>query len=204
MLGRRNNNNTTQEKKVLLPADFNLLSKTSYNAEGEAVPGLDVAAHCKIADIIAREIINTLPDSLKFLFPEGTAIVAALHDIGKANPDFQKMIYQSINDNLPECLQNANADNAKRKGASLHALASQVILRKMCQNKYIPIIEGMHHGFRPAANIAMYTPDYGGEAWNKKRQEIMRIVISAVIGNKNSVWSEINSWEQACAVKKSS
>ncbi|MCR4820263.1 MAG: CRISPR-associated helicase Cas3' [Elusimicrobiales bacterium] len=201
MLGRRKNNNITQEKNVPLPEDFKLLSKTTTDNNGKSVPGIDVATHCIIAGLIAREIIKTLPESIRFLFPEGTALVAALHDIGKANPDFQKMIYQAIDDNLPECLQNANADNAKRKGTSFHALASQVILRKSCQNKYIPIIEGMHHGFRPAANIAMYTPDYGGEAWNKKRQEIMWAVISAVMGNKkNSVWPEINSWEQACAI----
>ena len=127
MIGRRKQNNN-QNVQSSLPADFNLLSKTTYNAGGKAVPGLDVAAHCTIAGLIAREIINTLPESIRFLFPEGTALVAALHDIGKANPDFQKMIYEAIGGNMPECLQNANAGNANREGTSFHALASQVIL----------------------------------------------------------------------------
>lgn len=200
MLGRRKNNNITQEKNFPLPEDFKMLSKTTTDINGNSIPGIDVATHCIIAGLIAREIINTLPESLGFLFPENSAIVAAVHDIGKANPDFQKMIYQSIDCNLPECLQKANADNAKRKEKSFHALASQVILSKLCQNKYIPIIEGMHHGFRPVANVSMYAPDYGGVDWDKKREEIMRAVISAVMGNKNSVWPEINSWEQACAI----
>lgn len=202
MLGRKKNNNITQEKNVPLPEDFKLLSKTTTDINGKSVPGIDVATHCIIAGLIAREIINTLPESLKFLFPEGTALVAALHDIGKANPDFQKMIYQSINGNLPECLQNANADNAKRNGTSFHALASEVILRKMCQNKYIPIIEGMHHGFRPVANVSMYEPDYGGEAWKNKRQDIMKSIVSKFADNncQDKAWPEIQSWEQACAI----
>lgn len=202
MLGRRKNNNITQEKNVPLPEDFKLLSKTTTDIYGKSVPGIDVATHCIIAGLIAREIIRTLPESLGFLFPENSAIVAAVHDIGKANPDFQKMIYQSIDCNLPECLQKANADNAKRKEKSFHALASQVILRKKCQNKYIPIIEGMHHGFRPVANVSMYEPDYGGEAWKNKRQDIMKSIVSEFADNncQDKAWPEIQSWEQACAI----
>ncbi|MBO4555568.1 MAG: hypothetical protein J5706_02325 [Elusimicrobiales bacterium] len=130
MIGRRKQNNN-QNDQTPLPEDFKMLSKTTTDINGNSIPGIDVATHCIIAGLIAREIIRTLPESLGFLFPENSAIVAAVHDIGKANPDFQKMIYEAIGGNMPECLQNANAGNANREGTSFHALASQVILSKL-------------------------------------------------------------------------
>lgn len=77
---------------------FNLdacLAKTYKTLEGEKRGGRHVLNHCHIVGEVGKELLNRIPDSLKAdLFPKGSELIAACHDIGKVSPTFQEKIYR--------------------------------------------------------------------------------------------------------------
>lgn len=80
------------------------LAKT-YGEKGNKQKECDVLTHCQIVGEVARELINRMPDWLReALFPEGSILVAACHDVGKINPPFQEKIYRDIEGYVWNCL----------------------------------------------------------------------------------------------------
>jgi CRISPR-associated endonuclease/helicase Cas3 len=53
-------------------------------------PGISVRDHCLNVGCVAAALANTLPPSLKKLLPDGGVTLAALHDVGKITPGFQR------------------------------------------------------------------------------------------------------------------
>ena len=107
--------------------DFTFLSKTVHGADGKSHPGLNVEMHCRITGYVATKIISIFPENIfKILFVKITPFIAAIHDIGKINPDFQKMIYSACSSENEKALEilkaiNANSDRASRNSISFHA-----------------------------------------------------------------------------------
>lgn len=167
------------EPKTKIPEDFHFLSKTT-EVDGKVVQGIDVETHCKITGFVAQELLKILPQKIRnFLFEHSDILLVAIHDIGKINPDFQKMIYKNISDyknddeklNLEvPILKSACAADAKRKNCSFHAKVSQVVLSD--KDDFVQLIEGMHHGVRPK-NEEYSENFYGGEEWTNKRHELL-------------------------------
>jgi CRISPR-associated endonuclease/helicase Cas3 len=53
-------------------------------------PGICVRDHCLNVGCVAEALLNLLPQQLRNLLPPSAATLAALHDIGKVSPGFQK------------------------------------------------------------------------------------------------------------------
>jgi CRISPR-associated endonuclease/helicase Cas3 len=65
------------------------LAKTYKSGSGEKLAGRPILNHCLIVGGVALELLDRLPAWLvSELFPKGSALVAASHDIGKVSPTF--------------------------------------------------------------------------------------------------------------------
>ena len=94
----------SENNHINIDENFVFLSKTVLLENDENVPGLDVETHCRISGYVASKIISTFPDAVrKLLFVESTPLLAAVHDTGKINPDFQKMIYGCVSKTSAKC-----------------------------------------------------------------------------------------------------
>ena len=66
------------------------LAKTCRLSDGTAIAGRGVFEHCVIVGEVAKQLLALIPSSLrKKLFPAGTELLAAAHDIGKVSVRFQ-------------------------------------------------------------------------------------------------------------------
>lgn len=191
-----------KEIKKNLPIYIQQISKTVTAETGIILPGIDVETHCKITGYVAQELINKISSPNKLnLFPINSVFIAAIHDIGKISPCFQRMIYQNVTgfniEEYPE-LKSSNPVNAKRKNKAFHGVVTQSIINdcKENKNKYLPIIEGMHHGFRPARCELNSSENYGGEQWAKLRNDLLERLEEQFLKSKTE-WPEIKTWEQA-------
>jgi len=80
--------------KNILPLE-KCIAKTFTNSQHKIIPGITVEDHCKIVGNVAKSLLNLYPDKLRnILFPDGSELVAAAHDIGKISPSFQEKIYR--------------------------------------------------------------------------------------------------------------
>jgi CRISPR-associated endonuclease/helicase Cas3 len=59
-------------------------AKTTQDGE----PGISVRDHCLNVGCVAEALIAQLPDSARALLPQGAAILAAVHDVGKISAGF--------------------------------------------------------------------------------------------------------------------
>jgi CRISPR-associated endonuclease/helicase Cas3 len=145
------------------------LAKTRDDITGHT-PGIDVFGHCVIVGEVARALIGyTIPAVRKILFPAGSELVAAAHDVGKICPTFQEKIRRNIDGyeaNSLSGLETARPDMEKEwKG---HAAVSRAALED-CP-KFIPEIVGRHHGFS-TVNHPADSAFFGGESWQKLRED---------------------------------
>jgi CRISPR-associated endonuclease/helicase Cas3 len=118
---------------------------------GEKQKGRHVLNHCQIVGKVAHELIARMPDWLRAdLFPHGSELIAACHDIGKVSPTFQEKIYRgTVNypkNSKPE-LKKANPDLEKTWGGN--AGVSFAAAEELKVGKFIPEILGQHHGYSP-------------------------------------------------------
>ena len=152
------------------------LAKTWRKPDGSNYPGRDVYTHCLIVAKVAQALLNRLPDWLvKIYFPEGSALVAGCHDIGKISPTFQYKIYKNLTEVQVELLQiieNATLDENNLWGG--HAGVSQVTAEFLNVGKYIPEILGKHHGFSPNLGGRNANAEvFGGVAWLNLREKLV-------------------------------
>lgn len=158
-----------------LPLD-KCLAKSRKTKEGIVLPGRLVFSHCQIVGEVARGLIMRMPEWLRAeLFPTGSELIAAAHDIGKVSPTFQKKIYCALsqkNDAVLSSLKSFNAETEKCWGG--HGGVSRATAGAHSVGKYIPEILGQHHGFSP--NLAAYhavSEVFGGEAWQARRVDLL-------------------------------
>ena len=152
----------------------------SYKAnEGTVLPGRIVSDHCLIVGNVARELMQRLPAWLRdALFPAGSELVAAAHDIGKVCPTFQKKIHAALSEKNAAVLlllKAFNPDTEKQWGG--HAGVSQAAAEALNGGRYIPQILGQHHGYSP--NLSMYQAHsevFGGTSWQDKRNELLSLL----------------------------
>ncbi|MFH1878267.1 MAG: HD domain-containing protein, partial [Candidatus Omnitrophota bacterium] len=161
MLKPKNKNRNSEIRVIPIKE---CLAKTTKNK-----PGVSVETHCRIIGYIARELLSRLPEWLrKSLFPRGSELIAAAHDVGKVSPTFQEKIYKDIG----KCLGLINPDLDKEIG--YHYAVSQATVRQ-CP-KYIPEILGRHHGYTP---FGIHMPEaevYGGQSWQKQRMDLLNFL----------------------------
>lgn len=157
------------------------LAKT-YGEKGKKQKGRDVLTHCQIVGEVARELLKRMPDDLReALFPEGSILIAACHDVGKICPTFQEIIYRSTADyKLGSILELAKfrsttLDKLKQSDRSHggHAYVSSATAKKLKVGKHIPEILGRHHGSLPESNYSAFSEVFGGETWQQRREELI-------------------------------
>jgi hypothetical protein len=56
--------------------------------DDNAAPSISVRSHCLFVGAVSEALIQSLPPSVKNLFPDGGAALIAAHDIGKITPGF--------------------------------------------------------------------------------------------------------------------
>lgn len=147
------------------------LAKT-YGEKGNKQKGRDVLTHCQIVGEVARELIARMPKLLReALFPKGSILVAACHDVGKVCPTFQKMLHDAVKEFIAEL---KDIDSKKEKDWGGHAYVSFATAKKLKLGTFIPKILGQHHGNLPdKSNYSALAPVFGGDAWQQRREELV-------------------------------
>ncbi len=152
------------------------LAKSRKTTDNTVLPGRLVFNHCQIVGEVARALMKRMPDWLRAaLFPDGSELIAAAHDIGKVSPTFQKKIYTALSqkdETVFSALRAFNPEAEKSWGG--HAGVSQATSDALNVGQYIPQILGQHHGFSP--NLAVYKATsevFGGQPWQVQRVELL-------------------------------
>ncbi|MBQ3033281.1 MAG: CRISPR-associated helicase Cas3', partial [Deferribacterales bacterium] len=157
----------------------NYIAKT-YQVDGKTYAGRSVLEHCIIVGEVCKALLELLPPALKKYFHKDTPFLAALHDIGKVSPTFQKKISNSIDNHpLKDELINVNSDIEKNWGghAGVGEITLEYIIDEYLQNrreyKYLPLIAGLHHGSHSRKECRSTTSSnskvLGGKHWNNLR-----------------------------------
>ncbi len=195
MMGPRNR--VEQEGGVLnvLPL-ADCLAKTVVGVDGSIGPGIGVMAHCGIAGLVARKLIERSPTWLvEKLFPAGSELIAALHDVGKVSPGFQEKIHRAIrNAEHPRGrilgLCRANLDEC----VGYHQAIGKAVMAG--RGNYYGEIIGRHHGCTPVQTGAPNDEQYGGPAWQQVREQL----IEQVQQRLHVDWPKIRDENQADAL----
>lgn len=102
-------------------------------------PGINVRDHCLNVGCVAEALLDLLPQQLRNLLPPSAATLAALHDIGKVSPGFQKKCPDwLVRYPLPHGIHEED-----------HAKISQFTVREMLGTSRLhqwAAIVGAHHG----------------------------------------------------------
>ncbi|MCG8038455.1 MAG: CRISPR-associated helicase/endonuclease Cas3, partial [Candidatus Thiodiazotropha taylori] len=165
-------------------------AKTFSQENGNTVPGRTVFSHCQIVGSVAKEIIKRMFGNLgSLLFPIGSEIAAASHDIGKVSPTFYNKIMRACS---LEQIPGVNPDLEREWGG--HTGVSQLTARLLKAPEYVPEILGQHHGFSP--NVAGMRADdtkFGGESWQREREKL----VNALQDSLGATWPHVESLAQA-------
>lgn len=152
------------------------LAKSYKNSEGSVLPGRKVIVHCQIVGEVARALLLRFPNWLRnALFPKGSELIAAAHDVGKVSPTFQKKIYAALsarNEVVLSALKGFNPEIERQWGG--HAGVSQAAVEAHNVGEYIPQILGQHHGFSPNLSLHQATSEvFGGPNWQELRSGLL-------------------------------
>ncbi|WP_295103001.1 CRISPR-associated helicase Cas3' [uncultured Candidatus Kuenenia sp.] len=165
MLKPKNKNMQKSQVRVIPLKDC--LAKTIRLKSGNK-PGVSVETHCLIVGHVARALLSRVPVWLReSLFPKGSELIAAAHDVGKVNPKFQEKIHRDIGVVL-------GITNPEDKTNGYHFSVSQAAASS-CP-KYIPEILGKHHGDTPPCINSSDAEVYGGSGWQKQRVDLINIL----------------------------
>ncbi len=146
------------------------LAKT-IRTESGIQPGVSVETHCRIVGYVAREIMARMPIWLiAGLFPDGSELIAAAHDLGKISPAFQEKIYRHTGKTLGLIMGDPDE---RDRNIGYHASVSQAAVKNNSP-KYIPEILGRHHGKTPSSTNAPDAEIYGGPVWQKMRMDFLQ------------------------------
>ncbi len=159
--------------KIALPL---CLAKSQKTVSGEILAGRNVYSHCVVVGQVAQMMIQRMPSWLRdALFPAGSELIAAAHDIGKVSPTFQHKIYRALTTADTAVLTMLKAHNPDtEKNWCGHGGVSQATADALGVGRYIPEILGQHHGFSP--NLSLYLASssvFGGDAWNQQRLDLL-------------------------------
>jgi len=153
------------------------LAKTRITENEKREGGRDVFDHCSIVGEVARELLARMPSFLRSsLFPEGSVLVAAIHDIGKVSPTFQEKIYRGTDNYVPNSLASLSHINpALEKNWGYHAGVSMATAHALKIGRQIPQIIGQHHGYSPELNGLVAEDNvFGGALWQERRVELVQ------------------------------
>lgn len=156
------------EKIATLGLDL-CFAKTKVN-NGVNEFGLSVYQHCYIVGMVLKVLLESLPEKFieRKIF-KNLPFLAAIHDIGKISPNFQKKIYSAVNEN------NIHNEITSYDSSINHAFIGYLTINKLL-GEFAAYIVGAHHGYIDLSPL-MYVsqPDgqqVGGISWENLREEI--------------------------------
>ncbi|MGL5336969.1 MAG: CRISPR-associated helicase Cas3', partial [Enterovibrio sp.] len=194
---RKKSGHENEPDQENLPSFEYFLAKTNQTAEGQILPGQTVFDHCKIVGEIAKRLLALLPLHVQqHLAIEGSALLAAVHDLGKVSPTFQLKLFLAINSNpdtpIPDYLTGSLGIDEYQWGG--HAGASRLALEALSNNAWVPLVAGQHHGFN--AQVGMQnacSSALGGKLWQAQREILFQALGEAL----NQTLPDISSAHQA-------
>lgn len=150
------------------------LAKTVKSRDGRVLPGRNVPDHCQIVGEVAAEIIARYPSApLRAMFPEGSPLAAACHDIGKVSPCFAEKLMRACGRQHEALLPPGISPDREHMWGG-HAGVSQVAAKAAGAPKWVPEIVGQHHGFSPpVAGKRADSEVFGGTSWQDQRHELI-------------------------------
>ena len=166
------------------------LAKTYRDPHGATAAGRTVLDHALITGAVAALLLERLPKCTLPFYPEGTDRIVSAHDVGKVCPTFQHKIHQAAG-SLSSFPELKDSDPSLEQDWGGHAAISYSALKAVQGDPFIPQIVGRHHGVPPKKNYPASCTNYGGEAWQKRREELLALIA----GERG--WPEISSKTQA-------
>lgn len=159
----------------------------TWCSEGKVLLGRTVYEHCAIVGSIAKALIEQFPPALRSMFPKGSELLAACHDVGKLSLTFYARLLLAASTNVKEAedlcheakieCNNLSLSN-KEKMWGGHAGASFLTLMEMTKREDIAWVAGSHHGDCP--KVATTTPSsfakspsLGGAVWQEERENLI-------------------------------
>ncbi|WP_197030668.1 HD domain-containing protein [Halomonas sp. BC04] len=138
---------------------------------GDVTLGRSVFNHCQIVGEVAKALSDRyVGSSAACLFPYGSELIAACHDIGKVSPTFVAKLLRAANYHPHSYPSLANIDSSLERQWGGHAGVSQVAAKAMKVPARIPEILGQHHGYSPpVADKRAHDEGFGGPAWQEER-----------------------------------
>ncbi|HLP25954.1 MAG TPA: CRISPR-associated helicase Cas3', partial [Acidobacteriota bacterium] len=154
-------------------------AKTTRSTNGPDQPGISVFGHCLNVGVVAEAILCSLSPRIASLLPPGTALLAALHDIGKITLGFQAK--------CPAWFAAQPFDSETRKDIAYscpdHALVGQYhlqeLLRKTRAHGWAVAI-GAHHG--RAKGRTLHPPREALAEWAIAHRDQVTAELLAIFG----------------------
>lgn len=175
MLKRRSFSSTGDEMPLMRLTDC--VAKTIKISDDLIIKGADVLTHCLITGMVAKEMIKRQPQWLRdLLYPEGTELLAAVHDAGKIFPSFQKKIHKALRS--PEFPEGQELGIANPVLNIRHEAVSHATFYNY--SRFIPEIVGRHHGYSPESTGMPDDEIFGGAHWQKMRLELVEYLKNAL------------------------
>jgi CRISPR-associated endonuclease/helicase Cas3 len=155
-------------------------------------PGISVFEHMVNVGCVARSMVKAAPELLSLFQLEQSLVgaLAALHDLGKITPGFQRKCEVWLRENgLLDIARNGVWDTAME---SDHGKVTHAAVQKFFDNngvdrrtsKFLSAVLGGHHGRLSPPNDGGYTPrkaiteERSGIEWEKERNKAADAVLS--------------------------
>lgn len=174
-------------------------AKTLSLPSGQIVLGRSVLQHCQIVGAVAAELLARIPTGLRTaLFPAGSELVAACHDVGKVSPTFTKKLLTNTTDWQPAAYPQFQALNHSLESQwGGHAGVSELTLGTLDIGPYCAEIVGQHHGFSPQVSAFDASGErFGGPGWQQARLDL----VAQLKTDLNVDWPNIGNYAQAQAI----
>ncbi len=140
-------------------------------------PGQTVESHSLVVGELARALRQRLPDVVRRQLPDGLVVLAALHDLGKISPGFQKSIQGSVEAILRTIgrdIFDLGGMETKHAGISEASLNSWLGKQNASKSlKRWAEVLGLHHGDRNKLPLDDAAISYGGESWQRERHVLL-------------------------------
>jgi len=154
-------------------------AKTIEGKNHIQIPGISVSDHCINVGCVGESILAQLPAAVAALFPPGSALLTALHDIGKITLGFQAK--------CPAWLAAQHFDELTRRQIALsvsdHAYVSQFFVQDLLRstkNKTWAVAVGAHHGKPKGRTIP--APTEALAEWTQQNRDTALAQLSAIFG----------------------
>lgn len=154
--------------------EFPAKSRTTIKDGNEArVPGIGIVQHgCIAAEVLRRILYVVKTRGNSGLLPDELAVVAALHDIGKANPYFLRKLLNACS-GCEEQFERMSRDADPQIDETPHSFVSYAALLDMGAARSCANIAARHHGYKINSTIPNSESEcFGGRSWAEFRKRI--------------------------------